>query len=113
MQHRPRNGRNAHSPSHALCVNTASARAATIGVDVCSFGWPHNVSRRLVFCCLPGIELHTVFVVHRYSHRTVQTSSESNPGAMAQIPSFASRMAIRNTVPYLASLGDVPVEPIG
>ena len=52
---------------------------------MCSFGWPHNVSRRLVFCYLPGIELHPVFVVYGYSHRTVQTSSEPKPGAMAQV----------------------------
>ena len=46
--------RNAHSTSYALCVNAASARAATIGGDVCSFGSPHNVSRHWDFCCLPG-----------------------------------------------------------
>ena len=113
MHHRPRN---AHSPSHALCVNTASVRAQPQLVCVSSFGFPHNVCRRLVFCYLPGIELHPVFVVNGYSHRTVQTSSESKPGAMAQVLSRASRMAILlagAATPYLAYLGDVPVEPIG
>ena len=90
MHHRQRN---AHSPSHALCVNTASVRAQPQLVCVSSFGFPHNVCRRLVFCYLPGIELHPVFVVYGYSHRTVQTSSESKPGAMAQVLSRASRMA--------------------
>ena len=33
MRHRPRNAR---STRHALCVNAASARAATIGGDVCA-----------------------------------------------------------------------------
>ena len=41
--------------------------------------------RHWVFCYLPGIELHPVFVVYGYSHRTVQTSSEPKPGAMAQV----------------------------
>ena len=83
------------APSSAECAlsqprtvrqHGKSARSHN-GGDVYSFGGPHNVPSLVAgSSTLPGIELHPVFVVYQYSHRTVQTSSESKPGVMARFP---------------------------
>ena len=95
-RHRPRK---AHSTSHALCVNAASARAATIGGDVCSFGSPHNVSRHWDFCCLPGalncIQCSSSAGTRIGQHRQDTLDhlvAEQTPGGLnEQVPSLDSR----------------------